>query len=279
MIGRRLSCLIAAGFSVAAFATGGAQTPLGTGAVQGIAVDSSGKTISGVEIELTDLGLRSRTSKSGIYRFDSVQAGTHTLKARKLGTRGVTVIFQVLRDDVTSVDVVMKPVATAAVTALAPVTVSAESRGSRDAPPGFLQRLESGQGTYFTAADIKKIRPGKVSELMRRVPGLKVFPNGEIFSNRGIVSLNTESCAYGMPIYVDNVQVGGGAMGDPETLTDRSLERKPDFMSPTSAGRSPIDALKPSQIVGIEIYNGPATAPATITGTTSSCGVILMWTK
>jgi len=251
----------------------------GKGVWEGSAVDTAGRIRAGVGIELSDLGVRSQTNRNGFFRFDSVGAGSHTLKARKIGTLEVSVVFQVLRDDVTSVDVVMKPVRAEAATPLAPVTVSADSRGSSGDQWGFLERKAGGQGTYFTSSDIEKIRPHRVSDLMRRVPGLKIFPNGEVFSNRGIVTINTESCAYGMPIYVDNVQVGGGAMGDPESLTDRTMNRKPDFMSPTSTSRSPIDGLKPSQISGIEIYNGPATAPSTISGTTSSCGAILIWTK
>lgn len=251
----------------------GGQPSPARGTIQGIVVDSTGVVVRSAEIQLTDLGRYTQTVSAGWYRFDSVMPGSHALVARKLGFRAVTLSLQVLPNDVTYADLVMKPMTTI----LTPVLTI--ERGSPTAPAGFLQRMASAQGTYFTDADIAKLRPHRVSDLMRRIPGLKLFPNGEVFSSRGIVTLKTESCAHGMPIFVDNVQVGGGTMGDPESFTDRAMNRKPDFMSPTATGRSPIDGLRPGDIVGIEIYNGPATTPSTVSGTNSSCGAILIWTK
>ena len=256
-----------------------AQTISGRGVIQGIAVNPSGATVAGVELSLDDLRVSAHTNSNGIYHFDSIPAGTHTLHARKVGMQQVVVGLEVIANDITYADLVMKPVANESVTNLAPVTVTAAVRGSTTAPAGFLQRMATGQGTYITDADIAKVRPSKLSDVMRRVPSLKIFPNGEVYNGRGIVTLRTEACAHGMPIYVDNVQVGGGEMGDPEGTTDRSTSRKPDFMSPTSTGRSPIDGIKPADVVGIEIYNGPATAPSTLTGSNSACGAIFIWTK
>ena len=168
----------------------------------------------------------------------------------------------------------MKPLATE----LAPITVST-ARDTRGAPLEFSQRVESGQGTYFTAADIEKAHPRRVSDMLRRVSGLNIRPNGDVFSGRGASSINSEPCVHGMPIYVDRVLIGGGSVGDPTSLTGDTLHRTAEWLSPTAGSRSVIDGMKPQDIVGIEIYKGPATAPATIPGATSSCDVILVWTK
>jgi Carboxypeptidase regulatory-like domain len=252
-----------------------AQSSAGRGTIQGITVDSSGAIVSGVEVQLGDVGIEAQLTRSGEYRFDSIAAGFHTLIARKLGFQAVKLQFEVLADDITYADIVMRP----AIAALAPVTVAAESSVPLFTPTGFMERAATGRGTYFTESDIAKIRPERVSDLMRRVPGLTVFPSGEIFSGRGVVTLKTQACAFGIPIFVDNVQVGGGSMGDPESITDQEMGRKPDFLSPTSTSRSTIDGLKPKDIAGIEIYKGPGTAPPQVSGTTSSCGAILIWTK
>lgn len=255
----------------------GAQPGSPRGTIQGITVDASGAVLSGVEIQLGDRGFGTQLTRTGQYRFDSVAVGSHSLVARKVGFQPVVLKLEVLPNEITYADLVMK----SATATLAPVTVAA-SPGERSAPRGFLERAASGQGTYITESDISRIRPKRVSDLMRRAPGLTVSPNGEVYSGRGVVTLNTTACAYGMPIFVDNVQVGGGDMGDPESITDRSMRsmgRKPDFMSPTSTSRSMIDGLKPGTIAGIEIYKGPATAPPDVPGATSSCGAILIWTK
>jgi Carboxypeptidase regulatory-like domain len=262
----------------AAATISGAQAPIPRGTIQGIAVDPSGAVVSGVEIQLGDTGVATQLTHTGQYRFDSVAIGSHSLVARKLGFQSVMLKLEVLPNAITYADLVMKP-ATTTRTTLAPVTVNASSTGDGSAPSGFLQRAATGQGTFFTESDIARIRPKRVSDLMRRVSGVTVAPNGEVYSGRGVVTLKTTACEYGMPVFIDNVQVGGGDMGDPESLNDRSMNRKPDFMSPTSTSRSPIDGLKPSNSAGIEIYKGPATAPPDVPGTTSACGAILIWTK
>jgi TonB-dependent Receptor Plug Domain len=170
---------------------------------------------------------------------------------------------------------VLKPL----VPELAPVTVRGTASVTRDTPSEFTQRMTNGQGIYFTAADIEKLRPHRVSDMLRRVPGLTILLNGEVFSGRGVVTIRSGACAHGMPVYVDRVQVGGGSTGDPSSITDDALHRKPDWLSPTAASRSAIDGIKPQDIAGIEVYKGPATTPASVPGMTSSCGSILIWTK
>ncbi|HZE07600.1 MAG TPA: carboxypeptidase regulatory-like domain-containing protein, partial [Gemmatimonadaceae bacterium] len=221
----------------AAATISGAQAPIPRGTIQGIAVDPSGAVVSGVEIQLGDIGIATQLTHTGQYRFDSVAVGSHSLVARKLGFQSVILKLEVLPNAITNADLVMKP----ATATLAPVTVNASSTGEGSAPSGFVQRAATGEGTFFTESDIARIRPKRVSDLMRRVPGVTVAPDGEVFSGRGVVTLKTTACEYGMPVFIDNVQVGGGDMGDPESLNDRSMNRKPDFMSPTSTSRSPID--------------------------------------
>jgi len=252
-----------------------AQSPIAPGSIRGTTVDLSGKIVSGVEITVIDLNRSAQTTGGGWYVFDTISPGNHQLRARRVGYETVSLSLQVLSNDVTSADIVMKPL----VVQLTPVLVADKIRDTRGAPLEFAQRAATGQGTYFTSADIEKLRPHRVSELLRRVSGIKVLPNGEIFSGRGITTINTRACEHGMPVYVDRILVGGGSEGDPASITDDALGRKADFMSPTSASRSAVDGIKPENIAGIEVYNGPATAPSTISGTTSSCGVILIWTR
>jgi hypothetical protein len=157
---------------------------------------------------------------------------------------------------------------------LAPVIV----RATPSAAPstGFDERLNNAQGAYFTAADIERFNPLRVSQLLRRVPTLRVAPNGEIFSSRGKASLLSKACANGLPIYVDNVLLGGGSVDDPSALSDGFFGKSSPH-NPTA--RAAIDLLNPTTIAGIEVYSGPATVPPNIAGANSSCGAILIWTK
>ena len=40
-----------------------------------------------------------------------------------------------------------------------------------------------------------------------------------------------------------------------------------------------INSIPPSQIAGIEVYNGPATMPAKLSGPRMACGLVVIWTK
>ena len=245
-----------------------------TAAIQGIAFDTSGVLLSDVEIELVGSGTSRRTAGNGSYQFDSVEIGTHELRARKLGFQPESLVVQVA-DSGAHADFIMTPAATT----LAAVTAIASRRGALTAPPGVRERMASNQGTFFTDSDIVRLRPRRVSDLMRKVGGVVVTINGQVFSSRGTVTIKTDACKYGVPVFIDNVQVGGGNMGDPESVTDNALSRKPDFIGAGSTSRSIIDGVKPADIAAIEIYSGPATAPATLGAAASSCGAILIWTK
>lgn len=245
-------------------------------AIEGRAIDSSGAPLFGVEVQLLDAPLSARTDSSGRYRLASVVPGLHVVSARKLGFEPASLVVEVAASGIARADFTMTA---ARVVSLAPITVRSTSSGGLTAPAAFHERMSSGQGKFLTDSDLVRLHPRLLSDVIRRVAGLVVTPNGQVFSGRGVVTLNTDACRYGVPIFVDGVQVGGGNVGDPESLTDDALSRKPDFINPTSTSKSVLDQLKPASVAGIEIYSGPATAPASIAGAVSSCGAILIWTK
>lgn len=164
--------------------------------------------------------------------------------------------------------------------ALAPVVVAGSS-GPREAPADFMDRRAHGQGTYFTSEDIAKAKPRKLSDLLSRVTGLRIQMKGEIYSNRGMSSINegTNACMHGLAIFVDNTQIGGGDIGDPTSLTGNRTRTIPEYVGPNSDLRSQLDALNPEDVAAIEVYNGPATVPAALKNAASSCGAIYIWTK
>jgi hypothetical protein len=260
--------------SLTAFAVARGQTNA-LGSIRGTAVDPTGRIIPDVQVTIIDLNRATLTTRDGWFAFDSIPSGAHQVRARRAGLEFLMVDLQVLANDVTYADFVMKPL----VPELAPVTVRVAASNATGAPAEFTNRMANAQGTYFTAADIEKAHPRGVSDMLRRVPGLLILPNGEIYSGRGVVTINSNACAHGMPVYVDRVLVGGGSEGDPTSITDDALHRKAEWLSPTAASRSVIDGIKPQDIAGIEVYKGPATAPADLAGSTSSCGEILIWTK
>lgn len=258
--------LISVAMSVQAFAQ-----PIRSGSIFGTAADSTGLLLSDVQLDVEDINRGTRTSAQGWFRIDSVEEGIHLLVARRLGFQPIVLSVRVVANDITYADLILRP----NMHSLAPVTVRG-TVSSASASTGFDGRMGTGQGTYFTADDIEKIGPSKISNLLRRVPALRVSANGEVFSSRGKVSLLSKACANGLPIYVDNVLFGGGRSDDPSTLSDGFFGKG---SSQNPVVRTAIDLVDPSRIAGIEIYSGPATVPANIAGANSSCGAILIWTK
>jgi hypothetical protein len=269
-----MNCVVGLGagivISLGASIQGFAQTTR-SGSIFGTAADSTGRFLADVQLDVEDINRSTRTSPQGWFRIDSVEEGTHLLVARRLGFQPIVLSIRVLANDITYADVILRP----NMHSLAPVTVRA-AVSSAATSTGFDGRMGTGQGTYFTSADIEKIGPSKISNLLRRVPALRVSANGEVFSSRGKVSLLSKACANGLPVYVDNVFFGGGSSDDPSTLSD-GFFGKGSGQNPVV--RSAIDLVDPTRIAGIEIYSGPATVPANIAGANSSCGAILIWTK
>ncbi len=255
------------------------QQPQPTGGISGRATNERGEVMSGVEIEVVDAHRKTHTSGNGLYHLDSIGAGAHVFQARRVGFSALVASVEVDSAETTYADVVMRPT----VNVLASVLVKADLL-MRGVPRAFMERMHSGaQGTYITAADIKRQNPQRVSDILRFVPGVKVASNGEVFSSRGLVTVLSNGCANGLPVYLDNVQVGGGTGGGPDgfigDLNAGRVGRGPAPVGTTALARSMADIVPPERVVAIEVYSGPATVPPTLPAANSACGAVFIWTR
>lgn len=88
----RVTAFAAAGliYSLGGATAGSAQRPAnpppaGPRTIVGIVVDAASLPIADVEVRIGSLDRTVRTGQNGIFRFDSVRAGKHELRARRLG--------------------------------------------------------------------------------------------------------------------------------------------------------------------------------------------------
>ncbi|MDQ6718995.1 MAG: TonB-dependent receptor [Gemmatimonadota bacterium] len=256
-----------------------AQQQQPEGRVFGKATNERGEVMADVEVEVVDAHRKTRTSRNGLYHLDSIPAGAHVFQARRVGFSPLVASIEVDSGETTYADVVMRPAANV----LASVLVKADLL-MRGVPRAFLERMHSGaQGTYITAADIKKQNPHRVSDILKFVPGVKVAENGEVFSSRGMVTVLSNGCSNGLPVYLDNVQVGGGTGGGPDGfIGDQNagrVGRGPAPVGTTAVARSVADIVPPERVVAIEVYSGPATVPPTLPAANSACGAVFIWTR
>jgi hypothetical protein len=109
-------------------------------------------------------------------------------------------------------------------------------------------------GHFITEADIARRNPLRTEDLFRTVPGLSVVPSGgfdyTVVSTRG-ADFNGQCSP---DFYIDGAKV---------------------TVDPMIGGGIPIN---PSEIYGIEVYNGAASTPAQYQ-TQNGCGAIVIWTK
>ncbi len=243
--------------------------PSGWGAVDGGVADTSGAPLSDVEVmAMDDASIHGRTGTGGMFRIDSVSAGFHMFRFRRVGIVPLTVSVNVKPGITTSVD---------AVVAMMPHTLArVEVQGSNgemlDVPRDVADRMRNGMGTYLTAADVAKANPINTADVLRHVAGIVVTGSAGdelVYSIRpttamfvkpdanGNMAVSTP-CTTGMDVFVDGAPMGAvGAGGKP-------------------LGGA-INAALPGDIAAIEIYKDAVEIPPGLTQ--SACGAIYIWTK
>jgi hypothetical protein len=127
-------------------------------------------------------------------------------------------------------------------------------------------------GRYLTAVDIARRQPHTVSELLRRVPGIRLERFGTYVDTTAVDTSGTGS----NPI---------GATSDTRILLRASVK---DWCFPTffidghqvnSLTAEEIDSwVRPEQLAGIEVYTD-ANVPPQFRLALSGCGSILIWRK
>jgi hypothetical protein len=227
------------------------------GAIAGTIVDTAGTPLPLVDVVI--LGARHkqiRTNTDGGYRIDSVDAGLHLVRFRRLGLVPMVVSVPVRGAEVTGVDVVMGTVPRM----LAAITVQDTLGEVARLPPGVISRILTGMGAYITAADIERRHPTRTSQMLQFVTGVEVTKDGAVNNTRGIISLKTDGCKYGMPVYID-----GSKIADPHIGRD------------TLHGSPLVDYVPPSDVAAIEVYRGAAELPGSLPQ--DKCGGLFIWTK
>jgi hypothetical protein len=250
-----------------AHATHVASVPAAYGAIDGSVRDTSGAWLRGVEIVAIDNSLiRTRSGAGGAFRIDSLPAGPHLIRFRRIGIMPTTVSVVVEPNATISVDAVVEPFPIT----LSRVTVQAVSGELVHLPPGVADRMRTGIGTYLTAAQIESFHPRTTSDIFRHVAGVSVENYARtpvVRSGRGVQTIHGNACTTGMAVVVD-----GAVMSS--TLSSAVPDSAP---SNTAAASGGLDAVSPRDIAAIEIYKDGAETPASLSD--SECGVIYIWTR
>jgi hypothetical protein len=129
---------------------------------------------------------------------------------------------------------------------------------------GFWNRVETGLGHYITREDVEARNPGKVTDLLRDLPGVQI--SGGSVGNRPSIRMaraSNRNCA--TQIFVDGFLVN-------RRMTQPNGTRGPEDIRID-------DVVSPVSVEGIEVYGGLSTVPAEFLNPDAECGVIAIWTK
>ena len=218
------------------------------GTVRGTVLSLSDRPIEGARVEAPMWGVAVVTGADGTFTLDKIPTGTQLLIIRHVGFEPTRAPVNVTSRQPTEIRVVLGP----RVNVLDPVLVSARRKYALE-QDGFVARQRTGEGKYFTAEDIQKRNPGRLSDILTAVPGITVshLPGGAVVREQRTTSiLGGRSCTR---MWVDGHEWRAVEPGDLDVF------------------------VSPHEIVGMEVYRA-RTAPVQFRGI-DDCTVIVVWTQ
>jgi hypothetical protein len=129
-------------------------------------------------------------------------------------------------------------------------------------------------GSFIRAEDIAKQKPVRTSDLFRSIPGVRIDDSSGVTQ---LISLRGTRQA---PETGRSIVLGRDTLRSPTTNATRCVLRAaldghlmpPDFS---------VNDVRPEEVMGIEIYLGPATIPVEFSSVQhdAPCGLVMLWTK
>lgn len=206
-----------------------------------------------------------RTDAEGRARFANRPLGQYVLRVRAVGFAPVEE-----RIELAAAGEITWPVSMERSTGsqLLPTVI----RTARRSPvPGLDERRATARGHIFDRASIDSIRPRVTTDLLRRVPSVRLVGSGVGFVPRTRRSSGFGDCP--MSIYLDGVQVDD----------ERGAPPAPPIGQPARGSRaappSVIDGISVDILEAVEVYVGASEIPSQFNQAGGSCGVIALWTR
>lgn len=252
----RTSLRFAAAICLLALATEArAQSQDSTARAQGLTAGITGTVIAaqtsepllGVQVLIRGTRRWGITNQEGIFRLNGLKPGPVVIEFRHPNRAPVVYNLTLEADKVTELAVKIDT----RTVALPEVVVEGKETQPAVKMQDFFSRKAAGHGGYFiTRKDIEERQPRVLSDMMRRVPGLRVDCD---FGSCSVTSFTeARRIMGGCPIqyFLDGVPFTGD-----------------------------VDELTPDQVEGIEIYRGSSSIPPQFNTGTSMCGVIAVWSR
>lgn len=216
------------------------------------------------------------SDQRGRFALSGLPVGGHELSVRHLGYAELNYPVTVTRGLTTEVEIGLSPDPVQ----LEPLVATA-TRPRRLEVQGFYERRYwgelTGNGTFFTAEDIERRAPLRITHMVADAPGVRLANCNlqghgcRLYSTRASTGFSDEGCQ--LNVYIDgNVVVRGSEERWSRAAGDGPLRNRPP---PESLN----NLVLPDEIAGLEVYVGAAGLPAEFSGSDSRCGAVVIWTK
>ena len=207
-----------------------------------VSAAESGQPVAGARVTVRGRKTPALSDSTGHYRLTEVPPGTLILQVRAIGHADATRIVEVAPGATVSVDVALS-----GATQLGEVVVTGRQP---ELPTRFAEyeyRRKNGRGQYLGRTEIEKANAMNVPNLLRNMRGVRL------------------ECA-GITCMVRMAR-STGVDCPPEYWVDG---RPSPHFGPT---------MPVSDLEAVEVYTGPAEAPAEFLSGNAACGIIVLWTK
>ena len=222
----------------------------------------SGRTVVSADVILDGVNEHRTTNANGRFLFPELPPGIYTVRVHHLAYDEITHLVSVVPNRTSEVNFELS----ADPIALEPIVVTA-LREQRLESNGFYERREIserlGLGVFFDPEEIRRTVAQKATQLLARVPGVRVICAGSractVRMTRGNPSLSnrSEQGCDNTNVYIDGVRV----IRD----TSPNIDSIDDFVIA-------------SEIAAMEVYRHAGEMPAEFGGSVGRCGAIVIWT-
>jgi hypothetical protein len=209
----------------------------------------TGAPLRGAQVWLEGTGRGGITNEAGVLDVLHPAPGTYRLRVRLLGyAEEMRMVDLVPGRPTGPVEVALASQAIP----LAAVVVRAEPRGERRLRSvGFNHRRERLPGLFLGRRDIEARSRAKLSEVMRTMPGMRIYslPMWEAFGSTFRSAGASRACE--IEYYLDGVYAPG----------------------------LNIDDVRPWEVEAMEVYRGESEIPLQFRRSLETCSVVLIWNR
>ena len=226
-----------------------AQPASPAASLHGFVRDPAGSPVAFALITVADnrgaADVRGVADSAGRFSIPNLSAGTTTVLVRRLGFTPKRVSLTLVEGRVDSMHVVLVAIPFE----LAGITTQAATFGRL---ADFNRHRVNGQGFYLDRAELEKRRTPRLSDVLRRLPGVRVVTDR---TGRTLLRMGRASSGRDCPpeFWIDGVR----------------------------AQMLGVDDVPVSDIEALEVYRGPSGLPPEFNSrfTNAQCGAVIIWTR